>query len=73
MRIEDIQNAYITAPVIENIWTVLGREFGEDSGRKAIVFCSFYGLKSTGAAFWNHLADYMHHLGFLPCLSDIDL
>ena len=30
-------------------------------------------LKSSGAAFRNHLADCMHHLGFKPCLADPDL
>ena len=34
---------------------------------------SIYGLKGAVAAFRNHLADCMHHLGFLPCPSDIDL
>ena len=69
----DIQNAYITAPVTENLWTVLGPEFGEYSGRKAIVVRALYGLESAGAAFRNHLADYMNQLGFLPCTSDLDL
>ena len=34
-KIADIQNAYITAPVTEKIWTVLCQEFGEDAGRKS--------------------------------------
>ena len=37
VKVADIQNAYIKLTVIENIWTVLGQEFGEDAGRKAIV------------------------------------
>ena len=35
----------------ENIWTVLGQEFGEDAGRKAIVVRNPYGLKSAGDDF----------------------
>ena len=70
---QDIQNAYITATFTGNILTVLDPEFGEDDGRKDIVVQSIYVLKSAGSTFWNHLADCMHHLGFLPCPSDLDL
>ena len=69
----DIQNAYLTAPVIEKICTVLGPEFGEDAGKMAIIVRSLYGLKSAGAAFRNHLADCMHMLDYKPCLADPDL
>ena len=37
VKVADIQNDYITAPDTEKIWTVLGQEFGEDTGSKAIV------------------------------------
>ena len=60
-------------PVTENIWTVLGQEFGEDAGRKAIVVQSFYGLKSAGATFWSHLENWLHHLAFLICPSNLDI
>ena len=30
----DALNAYITAPCREKIWTTLGKEFGDDCGRK---------------------------------------
>jgi hypothetical protein len=33
----DVLNAYITVPCREKIWTTLGKEFGDDCGRKAIV------------------------------------
>ena len=55
VKVADIQNAYIMEPVTEKIWTVLGPEFGEYSGRKAIVVQSLYGLNIAGAPFWNHL------------------
>ena len=73
VKVSYIQNAFITALVTEKIWIVLGQEFGEDAGRKAILVRSIYGLKGAVAAFRNHLADCMHHLGFLPCTSDLDL
>ena len=69
----DIENAYITAPCTEKIFTVLGPEFGKDEGMIAFVVQALYGLKSAGASFRNHLADCMHHLGFKPCLANPDL
>ena len=69
----DIENAYITAPCSEKIWTVLGPEFGSDAGKRAFVVRALYGLKSAGASFRNHLADCMRHMGFVPCLADADL
>ena len=69
----DIKNAYLTAPVTEKIWTILGPEFGEDAGKKAIIVRALYGLKSAGAAFRNHLADCMDTLGYKSCLADQDL
>ena len=51
----DVLNAYITAPVMELIWTTLGTDFGYDQGKTAIVFRALYGLKSSGADFRKHL------------------
>jgi hypothetical protein len=34
---------------------------------------ALYGVKSAGAAFRNHLAECMHHLGWKPCRADRDL
>ena len=52
---------------------MLGPEFGQDCGKKALVVRALYGLKSAGAAFRNHLADCMDFLKFKPCLADPDL
>ena len=73
VKVGDVLNAYITAPVKEKIWTTLGAEFGEDAGSKAIVVRSLYGLKSSGAAFRAHLGECMSDLGYHPCLADPDL
>ena len=51
----DVLIAYITAPVMEMIWTTLGPEFGDDQGNTAIVVRDLYGLKYIGAAFRKHL------------------
>ena len=69
----DIVNAYVTAPVSEKIWTVLGPEWGAQAGKRAIIVRALYGLKSSGAAFHAHLADCMRHLGYKACLADPDL
>ena len=73
VKAADIQNAYLTAPNKEKIWTVLGPEFGADAGRRALVVRALYGLKSAGASFRDHLADCMRTLGYLPCKADPDL
>ncbi len=46
-----VLNAYITAPVMEKVWTILGPQFGHDSGKSAVIVHALYGLKSAGAAF----------------------
>ncbi len=73
VKTADIENAYLTAPVAEKIWCVLGPEFGSDAGKRAIIVRSLYGLKSAGASFRNHLADCMRHLGWESCIADQDL
>jgi hypothetical protein len=69
----DIENDYLTAPITEKVWTVLGPEFGDDAGKRALIVRAIYGLRSTGAAFRNHLESCMDHLGCKPCLADRDL
>ena len=69
----DVQNAYLTAPCEEKIWTTLGPEFGPEQGKKALITRALYGLKSAGASFGRHISDCMRHLGYLPCKADPDL
>jgi hypothetical protein len=45
-----IENGYPTARITETIWTVLGLEFGDDAGKRALVVRSLYDLKSVGSA-----------------------
>jgi len=51
VEVGDVLNTYITALLKEKVWTILGPEFGLDSGKSAIILRALYGLKSTGAAF----------------------
>jgi hypothetical protein len=72
VKMADIENAYLTAPITEKVWTVLGPEFGDDAGKRALIVRDLYGLKSAGAAFRNHLAECMKHLGWYQCHADRD-
>ena len=66
-------NAYVTAPITENIWLLLGPEFGADTGNKAVIVGALYGLKSSGREFRNHLEDCMRHMAYKSCIIDPDL
>ena len=66
-------NAYVTATWSKKIWTVLGKEFGADQGKKTIIVRTLYGLKSSCADFHAHLADCMRSIGYTPCRCYNDL
>jgi hypothetical protein len=72
-KVGDVLNAYITAPITEKVWTVLGPEFGSDAGKSAIIVHALYGLKSAGAIFHAHLASFMRQMGYTSCNADPDL
>jgi hypothetical protein len=63
VKMADIENAYLTAPLTEKVWTVLGLELGDYTGKCSLIVRALYGLKSNGTAFRNHLAEYMNNLG----------
>ncbi|KAL7479052.1 hypothetical protein ACHAW6_004796, partial [Cyclotella cf. meneghiniana] len=46
-----------------NIWTILGKEFGDYCDWKAMIVWALYGLKSSGAAFRANLAGCLHKIG----------
>ena len=73
VKASDIQNAYLTAPCSEKVWTVLGIEFGADAGKRAIIVRALYGLPRSGASFMSHLAVCMRHLKYHRCRADPDL
>ena len=73
VKVGDVLDAYITAPVKEKVWTVLGPEIGQDAGRSAIIVHAMYGLKSAGAAYCAHLASFMCQMGYMSCKADPDL
>ncbi len=73
VKVGNVLNAYITTPVKEEVWTILGPKFGHDSGKSAVIVRALYGLKSTGAAFQAHLASFMRQMGYTSCKADPDL
>jgi hypothetical protein len=73
VKMADIENASLTAPITEKVWTVLGPEFGNDAGKCAPIVRALYDLKSAGSALRNHVAECLTHLGWHPCRDDRDL
>jgi hypothetical protein len=47
VKLADIENAYLTATITEKVWTLLGPEFGDDAGKRALIVRALYVLKST--------------------------
>jgi hypothetical protein len=73
VKVGDVPNAYITAPISKKVWMVFGSEFGSDAGKSAIIVCALYGLKSAGAAFRAHLASFMRQMRYTSCKADPNL
>jgi hypothetical protein len=70
----DIENAYLTAPCREKMWTQLGKEFGEDAPNKIfLVVQALYGLKSSGVTFRAFLAEQLDSMGFKSTNIDPDV
>jgi len=69
----DIQNAYLTAPCRENVYTIAGTEFGSDKGKILLITRALYGLKSAGASFRAFLAEHLHGMGYRSSLADPDV
>ncbi|GKY96005.1 hypothetical protein MPSEU_000561000 [Mayamaea pseudoterrestris] len=70
----DIQNAYISAPCREKIWTKCGPEFDSShQGQRAVIVRALYGLKSAARAFGSYLAETLRDLGWEPCRGEPDV
>ena len=66
----DIQNAYLMADCIDQIWVVARTEFGSKAGKNMLSRKALYVLKSSGAAFRSFLAETMDEMGYRPSYSD---
>jgi hypothetical protein len=69
----DAQNAYLSAPVCEKVYTRSGPEFGKSVEGCYAIVCALYCLKLSGAAGHAHLAATMEKLHFMSCLADPDV
>ena len=45
LQAADIENAYLTAPCLEKCYTIVGQEFGDDSGSIFVITKALYGLR----------------------------
>jgi hypothetical protein len=73
VKVRDVLNAYITAPITKNVLTIIGPGFGINTSESAIIMHALYGLKSAGAAFCAHLASFIRQMGYISCKADPDL
>ena len=73
VKLGNILNAYVQAPVAEKVWTTLSSEFSKDTRKNAVIVRALHGLKSVGAAFRSHLARCMESMGYQSCKADLDL
>jgi hypothetical protein len=73
VKVGDVLNAYITAPITKKVWMVLGPEFCINAGESAFIVPTLHGLKSAGAAFCTHLTSFMHQMGYTSYKADPDL
>ncbi len=73
VKVGDVLNAYITAPITKKGCAVLGPEVGIDASKSAIIVHALHGLKSAGATFCAHLASFMHQMGYTSYKADPDL
>ena len=73
VKLGNILNAYIQAPIKEKVWTALGLEFCRDAGKTTVIVRALYGLQSAGAAFRSHLVKCMESLRYESCEADPDL
>ena len=63
----------VMAPVTEKVWTTLGHEFGNDTGKTAVIVRALYGLKSAGAVFSCYLARCIESMWYESCRAILDL
>ena len=70
----DVAGAYLNAPCAEKVYTILGEEFGDYAGRKAVIIMALYGLKSAGYSWRTFCARILREeLHFIPCRADMDV
>jgi Reverse transcriptase (RNA-dependent DNA polymerase) len=71
----DIGNACLESNTLEKIYIVGGKEFGcvGLEGHTLVIIKALYGLKSSGARWWEVLAGVLRQMGFKPSKADRDI
>ena len=69
----DVGNAYLEAKTREKVYTTAGPEFGELRGTILIMNKALYGLKTSGARYREHFADYLRSKGWVQSRADPDI
>ena len=69
----DIGNAYLEAFTKEHVFFVAGAEFGALAGHVLIIEKALYGLKSSGARYYEKFAGSMSALNWKPSKADPDV
>ena len=66
----DIGNAYLNSRTREKVYIIAGPEFGDLEGLILIIEGAIYGLRTSAARFWEHLAHQLKLLGFSNSKAD---
>jgi hypothetical protein len=64
----------LNAPVKEKIYTIAGKQFlvRKFEGRPVLIVKALYGLRSSGKAFRNYLANNLREMGYTSSKADPD-
>ena len=63
----DVGNAYLESFTKEKVYIIAGPEFGELEGHILVVQKALYGLRTSGARFYERKADILCNMGFFSC------
>jgi hypothetical protein len=70
----DIAGAYLNAMAKEKVYTLAGKEFGPaKEGRPVVITRALYGLRSSGKAWRDHMAQTLRDGGYTSCKADPDV
>ena len=69
----DIRNAYLEVRTSEKVYIIAGKESGEKQGNTSIIYKSLYGLRSSGARWYEKFSDDLRDMVFFPCKSEPDI
>jgi len=73
IMVGDVGNAYLEAKTRELIYIIAGPEFGPLEGKILLIDKALYGLKTSGARYREHFADYLRSKGWKQSKADPDI